>query len=313
MLGSMASIRYFSHTHYTNSSMFELVVDKFTIGSPYTTIVGRRRDGQFIDGGYTHGEIIHQEPRTTHLCQVFPDDLLFRKTLTSAVKPTKVHHQKLMLSLGPYRLANTDDYQMADVNELVLSQWMIEHLIGPCAISRDFQDKLHGLLTKYVSTMADKSCRPDNDAPASKIPRDKWLIIRQWAWELYELRNSITHGSDWHTKPWRWSIFEHCLFAAWIYPLLVKLIFEAEGDYSLNPYDKAALGAVDGLLVDRHWKDNWNQILADSLLKRGIDAAVENCFAKHGDEIQKKLDALGDLNPNDVDEKPYSNLDGNTA
>ena len=86
----MSSIRYFSHTQYTNSSSFELVVEKFVLGNEYVSVVGRRRDGRSVDGGYEYGEIARQAPQSVHLSRVLQSDDEFLKVLSGPEPQPKV-------------------------------------------------------------------------------------------------------------------------------------------------------------------------------------------------------------------------------
>jgi len=302
MLSFMASNRYFAFSPYANTSMSQLVAQRFVKESEYTTIVSRRRDGTAQDGGYEHGEVIDQMPRAVHSCREATCDRGFLEAISEAVVPTTPMHRKLLLSLASFRLANSDDIQLDLLNELTLSEWAIEHFIGPCPPGKGnewYQETVHEFLKDYVSATADSSSRQENHAPMETYPRTKWPLIRQWAWEHYRLRNDITHGNDWEAKQWRWQIAEHCLFAAWLYPLLVKLEFQREGKYRLTRHDKAALGSIDDLLADESWRQNWQQLLANKLLRIGIDESVEKFLSEHGEELQRGLDALSDVSDTD--------------
>ena len=67
------------------------------------------------------------------------------------------------------------------------------------------------------------------------------------------MRNKVVHeGSD-GGRSGGWTIFEHLLMAAYVFPLAVKLLLEREGHYVLTDTDRGRCWAVDQLLALAQW------------------------------------------------------------
>lgn len=47
-------------------------------------------------------------------------------------------------------------------------------------------------------------------------------IVGLWAFEAYQFRNEHSHGHDLAARAWCWTPAEHALFAAWLYPRLLR-------------------------------------------------------------------------------------------
>ena len=66
---------------------------------------------------------------------------------------------------------------------------------------------------------------------------------------VQRMRNKVAHeGSD-GGRSGGWTIFEHLVMAAYVFPLAVKLLLEREGHYVLTDTDRGGCWAVDQLLA----------------------------------------------------------------
>ncbi len=292
ILAFHASNTYFPPPHgsYVNSSIFEVMIQKFVSGDEFTTVVARRRDGHSKDGGYELSEIRDQAPRAMHSCREASPDKEFLHALNAVTQlnavthETSDHHRRIANSLAWFALANTDSLSMPETNELVLLQWSIDHLLNSNGTNCAYQKSIMDRLDKFASQNADFSARPLGQMP--KVGKKAFLkanqcpILRQWAFHHYSLRNDITHGNDWRSKEWRWSIREHCVFAAWLYPLLVKLILSEHGEYTLTDHDTGALSSVDAILASDNWSQDWQSAIVDEqkrlCTERGTQQTEQN-------------------------------------
>ncbi len=171
-------------------------------------------------------------------------------------------HRRIVDSLAYFMLANTDDNASTYAVEAVQLEWAIEHLLNPKSGQKGFAKKVTSVLGDMVRELASASKRANGRWTAS-AEENSCLIIREWANEFYFLRNKITHGDDLALYEWRWGVWEHCVFAAWLYPLLVKLLLVENGDYELTDDDIASLHSVGKLLSTEKWTETWFGILND--------------------------------------------------
>lgn len=107
------------------------------------------------------------------------------------------------------------------------------------------------------------------------------FVHRKWIEELYDLRNSYAHPKN--RRGLGWAPLEHLVMAAFVFPLLVKLLLERKGHYHLTPEDAAKCRAVDKLLALPGWgKDRrvgsmvgglWHKVVTDLRYRAIIDGA----------------------------------------
>ncbi len=77
------------------------------------------------------------------------------------------------------------------------------------------------------------------------------------------MRNKVAHkGSD-GGRSGGWTIFEHLVMAAYVFPLAVKLLLERESHYVLTDTDRGGCWAVDQLLaLAQLTQESWTGIRA---------------------------------------------------
>ncbi|MCK4626800.1 MAG: hypothetical protein KAV00_15925 [Phycisphaerae bacterium] len=265
MLAFHAGNAYFSpRGAYVNSAVFEVVIQRFIPEDEFTTVVTRRRDGYSKNGGYELSKIRDQAPRAMHSCRKASPDKGFLHALNAVAHETSAHHRRIANSLAWFALANTDSFSMSETSELVLLQWSIDHLLNSNGSNCAYQKSIMDRLNKFASQTVDLSARPLGQMPkdVGSLGASQCPILRQWAFQHYLLRNDITHGNNWRNKEWRWSIGEHCVFAAWLYPLLVKLILSEHSEYTLTGQDTAALRAIDTILASDDWNQGWQNAIS---------------------------------------------------
>ena len=300
MLAYHGGNMYFSRTgaRYVNSSVFQVVVQKFVAGDEFTTVVTRRREGLSKDGGYERSEIREQSPRSVHSCHEGSCDKTFLDALSVVVDGKREHHRRIANSLAWFALANTDSFAMPESNELVLLLWSIDHLLNTEGTNRAYQESIGEKLGKYASAKADSSRRPLGEMPRkdedTKVPPNECLILKQWAFQHYLLRNNITHGNDWLSKEWRWNVREHCVFAAWLYPLLVKVILSEQDEYQFTYQDKGALAAIDTILASDDWQRDWQKAIEYQKKRLCIEQGTQQVLERHPELGTKLREALGE-------------------
>ena len=263
MLGYLSTNEYFCEVGaYANATLFQTYVQRFAQGDSMVGVRTRRRDGQAYDACLRR-EVKTQKPVAALSCRLptMCDDG-FLKALKCVAAGSSPHHSNILDSLFFFSLANTDDQHASLRVEAVLSQWSVEHLLGGCEGNLQYCQKLAKVVGPWVKCRLDDTDRSAGQRPKKRLPPDP-SILDHWAYEHYELRNKITHGNEWKRLDWRWTIFEHCVFAAWLYPLLVKVQLSnaKEKEYELSDCDTACLNSIGPLLACKDWRNNWTKII----------------------------------------------------
>ena len=94
-----------------------------------------------------------------------------------------------------------------------------------------------------------------------------------WFRELHQLRNDYAHGRLTPTKDLAWQPYEHMLLGSYFFPLLLKLVLERDGFYSLTSKDEEKLDVFERRAESEIFADNsgregrevwpWRTVLAD--------------------------------------------------
>ena len=148
-------------------------------------------------------------------------------------------------------LANTDDDFMREHAEAILMGSAFEQLVRGDASAYKLGKRFEDLLAGFGSvTVADaKNVRPDieidTSTPDIAAAQQNWWVHRKWIEELYDVRSKVVHKGSHASRPWGWSLFEHLVMAAQVFPLIVKLLLEKEGHYALSDEDRVRCLAVD--------------------------------------------------------------------
>ncbi len=323
-LGTWASNKYMSRFggEYVNSTTFRLVGQAYSGSMPYyISVAARRRDGESLDGGYKHGKVTFSLPFQCSVRSEVKVDEPFLAALDAAVAAGSPIIERLRTALPFVELANTDDDFLTEHAEALLMGSAFEQLLrgdgSAYRLTRQFGD----LFAAFGSvTVADaQATRPDiqiNPSPRDhfawrlwtrvrKYPPQnalttkidnafaartraaqlKWWVHRKWMEELYGIRSKVVHRGTAGGRRWGWALFHHLVMAAHVFPLVVKLLLQQEGHYTLTDDDRVACLAVDKLLKSTDWRaededgreidDSWAKILWTTKLHMITERAVE--------------------------------------
>ena len=144
-------------------------------------------------------------------------------------------------------------------------------------------------------TVADaQKVRPGITIDDSKADRaaaqPKWCVHQKWIEELYDMRSKVAHKGSSGSRSWGWTIFEHLVMAAYVFPLAVKLLLEREGHYALTDTDRVGCRVVDQLLASARWveeeagrasKESWTGIRSKARWDLDWDNAMKAVRKTH--------------------------------
>jgi hypothetical protein len=278
---------------YVNSSMFRVIGQAYTGTVPhYISIGARRRDGSSTDGGYKHGELKFHLPPQVSIREPATIDQSLLAALDKAHAANSPVIDRLRTALPFVELANTDEDWMNERPEAILMGSAFEQLLHGNASAYKLGRKFGGLFGSFGNvTVADAmKVRPkieiDESKPEYAKAQPKWWVHRKWMEELYDVRSKVVHEGTAAARPWGWSLFEHLVMAAHLFPLTVKVLLQREGHYTLNDDDQVACRAVDKILASPKWwsesnhenevsKQSWSEILLDTRFEIQMSRAID--------------------------------------
>jgi hypothetical protein len=299
-LASWATSHYFPRFGgpYTNSSVFRVLGQGYTGDEPvYIALVARRRDGSSWDGGYQHGEFTFSIPLQVSIRDVTDVDEPFLAALDKANAAKSPTIERLRTALPFVQLANTDDEVMTEHAEAILMGSAFEQLFGT-EYKYDLAKAFGELLLKFGSvTVAEaQKQRPDitidTSDPARAAAQPKWWVHRKWMEELYDLRSSVVHEGQHAAYKWGWTLHEHLVMAAFVFPLVVKLLLAQEGHYTLTSADEAQWKSIDQLLGVAGWDEetegdndgrSWHKIVSKAKWDHDFDQRLAEFLKEHPD------------------------------
>lgn len=260
---------------YSNSSMFNVVGQRFTLDSPEgVALTLRRRDGEILSGGYNHGHVRFVAPPQYAINR---ESRIDNDLLTAVIAATSqgLRVADILYSvLGLIELANTDRDYISISSEIILMSSALETFFeidrGAKAVA--LGDAFSSMLGSYSSLTAEDAIKKGR--PVFIDPREgaqpNWSIFKAWVHEFYKLRNEHIHSKKSPTRTWGWHELEHAVMGAFTFPLLVKLaLFDAK-IYSLSREDQRRLSALGELLITPEWagsehpgsfNNTWRKIL----------------------------------------------------
>ena len=171
---------------------------------------------------------------------------------------------RLRTALPFVELANSDDDFMTPHNEAILMGSAFEQLLDADVKKYKLGTAFADLFREFGSvTVAEaQKVRPDIQIDKSDAARaaaqPNWWVHQKGIEELYDVRSKVVHKGTATVRPWGWSVFEHLVMAAHVFPLTVKLMLAAEGHYTLTDDDRVRCLIVDKLLASPRWVDAYD-------------------------------------------------------
>ena len=266
-LASWACNEYFPKFlgKYTNSSHFRLVGQNYTGNMPDAiTVSSRRRDGKKIHAGYEHGEWTFAMPTQCSVDKTVAIDDAFLLALETARTGGSKVIERLDTAMTFVELANTDDEFMTMHNEAILMGSAFEQIFeggGAYGTATKFGDAFQEFGNVTVTDA--RKVRPGIQLkPKHEETQLGWYVHKKWVEELYDVRSKVAHRGTTASREWGWSIHEHLVMAAHVFPLAVKLLLVQEGYYTLTDADIIWGRSVDQVVatVDPPWENSWDNI-----------------------------------------------------
>lgn len=281
---------------YVNSEQFRFVGQRFTGPMPnFIGLVSRRRDGSKWDGGYQHGKVNFSIPLQCSTRDAATIDKPFLAALDAANAAKSVTMERLRTALVFVQRANADDDAMTLEAEALLMASAFEQLLGgpskAYALGRRFGQLFRRFGTATVAEARER--RPgieiDEAKPEYAEAQPKWWVHQKWLEELYDVRSKATHKGHHEDRSWGWTLREHLLMAAFVFPLTVKVLLVNEDRYTLSEDDLDRLASLDKLLAITGWDEEveeggpsrWNSVFSEARQDRRHARLMEKWMAEN--------------------------------
>ena len=297
-LAAFSMNEYFTQVRqYSNSSLFTVYHQSFTLPIDFVAVNSRRRDGSLMVGGYRHGEMKFTVPVYADMAgELRQFDVGLLAALEQASSKGSSVVNRLRAALSFLSLANTDSEAMVPDAEIILMISAYEQLLASSETgARHLAQSLSALFDRFGSVTVEQAI---NNRPGiyidPKYEKEQrvWPVRRKWMEEMYHLRNSYAHGESITSRTWGWVPLEHLVMAALVFPLALKLLLAAEGHYEITRQDEVICAAVDGLLGQIDWREpsekgrnctRWEQVLMDARSANRVARAVRLWQERHQD------------------------------
>lgn len=264
-LSGLSARKFFRHSAYSNSSNFHPIIQNFQAPEGGLTIYSRRRDGTstLIVPDRAH----YPEYKADHISihDVTPIDRVFLQALLEA----RGHnlYQRLAVAAPLFNMSNTDRIDTRERVETVLALSAFEALAGGWSLN-----KLVTLVSNALPIQ--QPVDPDSCERDLRGRFQKQASLRAvWMADFRTLRGNLAHGNTHDAYASIWTVHEHMLLAALVFPLVVKALLVDAGTYTLTQDDKVLIEATENLMSCENLfqKDDteeflWNKVMGDTLM-----------------------------------------------
>ena len=263
----LARRQFFQHSGYYNHDHFQLIVQRYDDPSRGVGVFSRRKDGS--NRNLVTAKVHRvQRPEHVHRNRVAIDIPLLTALNACTAQANADEFIDAMLT---YNMANTDSSAVQLHVELVLSVGAFERVLG-CR-NGNHNDLANAFLVALVprADIARVDCARLRAHP-TKSPRAT-TVREVWIRDLFSLRGDLAHGKVGPEYPSIWSLREHLLLAAYVFPFVMKVQLERAGVYTLTDQDRDGIAAFEHLACaedlfarvgdpDQDWFQ-WNEVLAN--------------------------------------------------
>lgn len=251
-MSALAARRFFrGHSNYCNTDQYAVVVQRYRPGDTGDfAFTARRRDGhsQYLWGS---DEFAFHCPN--HVTPSRPDlDEGLLKALVSKPVPNHLRH-----SIVEFLSANTDAPGIPETAEVVMTKCAFEFLFEIGHTDDELEDALIEAFVPFRSGHV--------NGPLAPAWKKRWpkadSPLGAWAREFNVIRGTSAHGAPRGKAKTVWPAHAHLLFAAVLFPLLLKAKLHKLGRLVMKPRDAALLSRIEQLLMhqpfdEKHFAQN---------------------------------------------------------
>lgn len=226
-IGMLVESEFFTPFAPPTALNFEVIAQRFDLGSEYFAIETRRRDGTTLSGGYRFDRTRFTRPVGA---PVTPHLKLERELLVSLAACLTTDgpvSNRVTQSAVPFLLANRMDSSSTFQSDLFWLATAIEQLLEVSDRPRNT-----GVTQAFVDRVTDRLAQGHTSSSRT--------LIASWARELYGRRSDV-HG---RAHPGQvWSTGWHAFLAAHAFGLLLKQLLADENRYTLSDGDAVDIDA----------------------------------------------------------------------
>jgi hypothetical protein len=266
-LSFLSKRKFFSDNDYSNYHSLRIVIQSYKDGIPGIFVNTRRRDGS------AGSHLTDRSAVTKALPYIYiSDDLTLDEDLCkSLLKYSMLPDRPMLDTIFHYLQANTDSHDITYHSELVLMSGAIEGLLGvkngnTSEITKNFCSLL-GSVLKLDSSIDSNLRKSQKKQSIDSNIRSRWIK------DFVVSRGDIAHGRKQPEYKSIWSIEEHMVISAEIYPLLVKAKLRELGLYAFKDSDYERIFYFDNRIA---YPSIMGNKASDGSIYYGWDRAVEH-------------------------------------
>lgn len=271
---------------YFNSSIFDLVIQGFTLESEGVAFSIRRRYGRAtITGLRKYNRFIM--PNHTSFNPLLKFDLQLKKTFSKVLRHYRDNDNSLRLlaALDWFFSAHTDSSIVKDRSDIAMMGTSFEILLQ-IPYRNKAVEMMNHIRTEFSGFTEIKHNFNRRTAIGGSILVRNRSWKEHWICRFYEERNKVVHSKEPPSLDWSHNAhFKHLEIADIIFDLLVKLFLSKDGFYKLNRNDKAECNALDEFLSSDNLSiediaDKQERIRMGMVLLKKIEKKAENQIEK---------------------------------
>ncbi len=271
LLFSMMAERRYTSGRYYNSDTLTAVAQPFDVSSPgRLSIQSRMRYGTCNNMISSSGNspIFIRPAHVEANPRISIDNALFKALVDL---PDEGMQTQLAEAIQFYLLANSDSQNFRPASEIVYLRSAFETVLGASHETSSLREKFEDHFRSVLPTAAWADGELTENVWRSRHPKNVKRPLDAWVQDFCAARNSSAHGTTGAQKhgPTIWHIHNHLMFGSWLFPLVVKGVLAARGEYTLSNRDKdlrlgfEAFFARDILKQVSFQKTYWNEIEDD--------------------------------------------------
>lgn len=191
--------------------------------------------------------------------------------------------RRLRLAIQDFNYANTDASGAHEHIEVVMIASAFEFLFRTDD-AKAVAQRLDAVVASFRQPL------PHAEAAAGRawIAGSAETPLQAWWYDLRRWRGDGAHGNKRGQRSHHWSLKNHLLFAARLFPLLVKATLADKDVFKLDSLDQAALASIERFLMYNHFEPqdrreprHWTRIedeILDEVRSREMRATLQSAL-----------------------------------